>query len=268
MLLQEDNARAVREADIVILACNSNSAHDILGKPNVRSAFREHEGTKILVSLLGGVATTQLKHSLQHSSSNITTHSADQVLEQRCAVIRAIPNMAARLKQSMTVLSLPPSTPGPPAGATANTLITDPLPAAHALVSRLFSHIGATEWLPEALLDNGASLCAATPALFATLIGAIASSDGAVAIDAYYGGPRGNHALRMAAYAARGTADLLLAGQPPEQIRNEVATEGGATRRGLDALHRMKVAEALREAMMEIFAAAGTLGQWELSAHV
>jgi len=72
----------------------------------------------------------------------------------------------------------------------------------------------------------------------------------------------------MAAYAARGTADLLLAGQPPEEIRNEVATEGGATRRGLDALHRMKVAEALREAMMEIFAAAGTLGQRELSAHV
>ena len=107
-------------------------------------------------------------------------------------------------------------------------------------------------------MDNGASLCAATPALFATLIEAIATSDGAVAIDTY-GGTLENHALRMAAYAARGTADLLLAGQQPEEIRKEVATEGGATRQGLNALDRMKVAEALRKFMTEIFAAAGTL---------
>lgn len=261
VLLQEENARAVREADIVILGCKSNSVQDILGKPDVRSALLEHECKKILVSLLGGVATTQLKQLL-HSSSN-TTQSAGQVVEERCEVVRAIPNIAARFKQSMTVLSLPSSKPGPTANNTANTRNpsgADLLTAEHSLIGNLFEHIGATEWLPEALMDNGASLCAATPALFATLIEAIATSDGAVAIDTY-GGTLENHALRMAAYAARGTADLLLAGQQPEEIRKDVATEGGATRQGLNALDQMKVAEALRKSMTEIFTAAGTLGE-------
>lgn len=261
VLLQGENARAVREADIVILGCNSNSVQDILGKPDVRSAFLEHECKKILVSLLGGVATTQLKQLL-HSPSN-TTQSAGQVLEERCEVIRAIPNMAARVKQSMTVLSLPNSTFGPTVDNTANTRNTsgaDPLTAEHSLVGNLFEHIGAIEWLPEALMDNGATLCAATPALFATLIEAIATSDGAVAIDTY-GGTLDKNALRMAAYAARGTADLLLAGQQPEEIRKDVATEGGATWQGLYAMDRMKVPEALRMSMTEIFAAAGTLGE-------
>ncbi len=258
MLLQEENARAVREADIVILGCKSNSVPDILSRPDVRSAFLEHERKKILVSLLGGVTTTQLKQLLH--GSNDTTQSAGQVIEERCEVIRAIPNIAARFKQSMTVLSLPSSKLEPTGNNTQNTSSADPLTAEHSLIGNLFERIGATEWLPEALMDNGASLCAATPALFATLIEAIATSDGAVAINTY-GGTSGNRALRMAAYAARGTADLLLAGQEPEEIRNEVATKGGSTRQGLNALDRMKVAEALRKSMAEIFAAAGTLGE-------
>ncbi len=245
----------------MILGCKSNSVPDILGKPDVRSAFLEHESKKILVSLLGGVATAQLKQLLH--GSNDTAQSAGQVVEERCEVIRAIPNIAARFKQSMTVLSLPDSKFEPTGDNTANARNTsgaDLLTAEHALIGNLFSRIGATEWLPEALIDNGASLCASTPAIFATLIEAIATSDGAVAINTH-DGTSGNRALRMAAYAARGTADLLLAGQEPEEIRNEVATKGGSTRQGLNALDRMNVAEALRKSMAEIFAAAGTLGE-------
>ena len=263
VLLQEDNARAVREADVVILGYNSKNVQDILGKPDVRAAFVEHQRKKILVSLLGGVPTTQLKQSLHGFSP--TTESAGLVLEERCEVIRAIPNMAARIKQSMTVISLPNPTFAPIAhnntAKTRNTPSAAPLlTAEHELIGNLFKNLGAIEWLPEALIDNGACLCAATPALFATLIDAIATSDGAVAIDTH-GGTLQNGALRMAAYAARGTADLLLAGQQPDEVRNEVATEGGATWQGLNALDRMKVAEALRKSMAKIFAAAGTLGE-------
>ena len=266
VLLQEENARAVRESDVVMLGCKSNAFRDVLGKPDVRLAFLEQgRGKKVLVSLLGGVTVAQLKHSLD-CSSDATGHSAGRVLEEKpCEIIRAIPNMAARVRQSMTVLSLPTSTSEPTADGTATThnasgADNDTLPAADSLVGNLFARVGATEWLPERLIDNGASLCAATPALFATLIEAVATSDGAVAIDTHGGKTQGNSALRMAAYAARGTADLLLVGQSPEEIRKEVATEGGATRRGLDALDRMDVAKALRKSMAEIFAAAGTLG--------
>ena len=267
VLLQEENARAVRESDVVMLGCKSNAFRDVLAKPDVRSAFLEHgRGKKVLVSLLGGVTVAQMEHSLD-CSSDATGHCAGRVLEEKpCEIIRAIPNMAARVRQSMTVLSLPSSTSELTADGTANTHDASgaddiTLPAAHTLAGNLFARVGATEWLPERLIDNGASLCAATPALFATLIEAVATSDGAVALDTHGGNPRGNSALRMAAYAARGTAALVLAGQPPEEIRKEVATEGGATTRGLDALDRMEVADALRKSMAEIFAAAGTLGR-------
>lgn len=256
----------------MFLGCKSYNYQDVLSKPDVHSAFLEHKGKekkrKTLVSLLGGVSTTQLKHSLLDSGQ--PAQSAWEVLEERCEIIRAIPNIAARVKQSMTVLSLPDSTPGPRTTTVDddnnnnnngdNNPTADPLTAEHALIGKLFSHIGATEWLPETLIDNGASLCASTPALFATLIEAIATSDGALAIDTHAGRMLKNNALRMAAYAARGTVDLLLTGQQPEEIRNDVATEGGATRRGLDALDRLEVAEAVRGSMGEIFAAAGGLG--------
>ena len=266
VLLHEENARGVRESDVVMLGCKSNDFRDVLGEADVRSAFRERgqgkeKKKKVLVSLLGGVTVAQLRHSLDGSSDDATGPSAARAPEEEeeaCEIVRAIPNMAARVRQSMTVLSLPPST----SESTANTHSADnntTLPAAYSLIANLFALVGATDFLPEHLLDNGASLCASTPALFATLIEAIATSDGALAIDTY-----GNSALRMAAYAARGTADLLLAGrQSPSEIRNEVATAGGATRRGLDTLERMGVGEALRESMGEIFKAAGRLGQRE-----
>ena len=278
VLLQEENARAVRESDVVLLGCRSNAFRDVLGEPDVRAAFREHgrggKKKKVLVSLLGGVTVAQLRRSLDGSNDDATGPSAGRVPQQEeeeepYEIIRAIPNIPARVRQSMTVISLPPSTSESTAlthSADANT--TTPLPPTHSLILNLFSHLGATDFLPEALIDNGACLCASTPALFATLIEAIATSDGALAIDTYDGGrtspPGPSTALRMAAYAARGTAELLLAGQQsPEEIRNEVATAGGATRRGLDKLDRMEVVDALRESMAEIFAAAGTLGQRE-----
>lgn len=261
VLLQEENARVVREADVVLLGCESPTFRDVLGKPDVASAFLHHKSKKILVSLLGGVSTKQLKQSLQASNESIP--SAGQIFEERCEIIRAIPNVAARIKQSMTVLSLPDSKSGPAAADNTadiqNSPGANPLTAEHSLVGNLFERVGAIKWLPETILDNGASLCASTPALFATLIEAIATSDGALAINTDGGSPQ-NDALRMAAYAARGTADLLLAGQQPEEIRNEVATKGGSTRQGLNAMDRMKVAEALRESMTEVFAAAGALG--------
>ena len=245
----------------MILGCKSNSVQDILGKSDVRSAFLEYECKKILVSLLGGVATIYLKQLL-YSSSN-TTQSVGQVVQERCEVVRAIPNIAIRFKQSITILSLPSSKPGPTANNTANIRNpsgTELLTAEHSLIGNLFEHIRATKWLPEALMDKGTSLYTATPALFTTLIKAIATSNSAVAIDTYSRTLK-NHTLRMTAYTTRGTADLLLTGQQPEEIRNEVAIEGGATRQGLNALDQIKVAEALRKSITVIFTAARTLGE-------
>lgn len=59
VLLQEENARVVRESDVVMLGCKSNAFRDVLSKPDVRLAFLKHRSRKkVLVSLLGGVTVT------------------------------------------------------------------------------------------------------------------------------------------------------------------------------------------------------------------
>ena len=119
------------------------------------------------------------------------------------------------------------------------------------LVGDLFGRIGAVQWLPEKIIDKGAVLCSATIALFATLIEAVAASDGAVTIDSE-GEELKLDALGMAAQAVRGAAELLLDGETPEEIRTDVATPGGVTRKGLDAMEQWKVSEGMKEAMAVI----------------
>jgi pyrroline-5-carboxylate reductase len=79
-----------------------------------------------------------------------------------------------------------------------------------------------------------------------------------------HGGELRNDALRMAAYAARGAAELILSGRCPAEIVTEVATPGGATRKGLDKLVEIEMPKLINDAMAKTFQAAGALGVGEI----
>ena len=194
---------------------------DILNEEGIKEAL---EG-KLLISILAGVPVSQIEEILYGSSS-----SRDPDTEGRCRIVRVMPNTASLIRQSMTVIAT--STP--------------PLPPHLAtLVTWMFTRIGRVAHLPPSTMDASTALCGSGPAFFALILEAI--TDGAVAM----GLPR-VEAQAMAAQTMKGTAELILNGEHPAQLKDKVCTPGGCTIGGLlvleEGMVRGTVARSVREA--------------------
>lgn len=214
---QNDNLTPVRASDIVLLACKPYMTAGILGNDDMRAALKG----KLLISILAGVPEKQISDALYPSG----------VPDDACTIVRAMPNTAAAIRESMTVINT--STP--------------PLPEETSkLVSWIFTRIGRVVHLPPSNMDACTALCGSGPAFGAVMIESMAM--GAIAM----GVPR-DEAYTMAAQTLRGMAGLALSsGDHPAVLRDKVSTPGGCTIGGLLALEegnfRATVARAVREA--------------------
>ncbi|MCJ1436350.1 delta 1-pyrroline-5-carboxylate reductase [Xylographa pallens] len=220
-ILQNENLRGVQEADVILLGCKPYNLISILSEPGVREALRG----KLLISILAGVPVSQIEETLYPSGNGVAPKN-----EQRCRIVRALPNTASILRESMTVIAT--STP--------------PLPQhLDYLVTWMFTRIGQVRQVNPALMDVCTALCGSGPAFFSLFMEAIA--DGAVAM----GLPR-KEALYMAAQTMKGTAAMILEGEHPAILRDKVSTPGGCTIGGLLVLEegslRGTAARGLREA--------------------
>lgn len=150
---------------------------------------------------------------------------------QAKGVVRVMPNLAAALGKSPVALAAS----GGGAGV-------------HALVDALVAPLGQGEWLDdEALFDAVTALAGSGPAFVYRFIDAL--SAGAAAL----GVPRGQ-ADRLAMAMVEG-ASALAAASPhdPGELARQVASPGGVTQAGLDALDsadrlRILIADTLRAA--------------------
>ena len=217
-VVQEDNVAAVEQAEVVLLACKPQMAKDILGESGMAAALHG----KLLISICAGVTVDQIESFLHGSEVNTDP--------DRCRVVRAMPNTASLIRESMTVIATP----------------TPPLPPAlSGLVTWIFKRIGDVVFLPPQTMDASTALCGSGPAFFALMLEA--AIDGAVAM----GLPRAE-AQRMAAQTMRGAAGLVINGDHPALLRDKVSTPGGCTIGGLLVLEeggvRGTVARAVREA--------------------
>jgi pyrroline-5-carboxylate reductase len=224
--LTNQNVKGAQEADVILLCCKPQGFREILSEKGMKEAL----AGKVLISILAGVTAQQIEDCLYEN---------DQAAENKCLVVRVMPNTASFVRESMTVIS----TRNPP------------LPSdKSALVTWIFTRIGRVVHLPPDKMDACTALCGSGPAFFALMLEAMA--DGAVAM----GIPRAEAQI-MAAQTMRGTTGLVLNGEHPAILRDKVSTPGGCTIGGLLVLEEGSMRGTVARAVREATVVASQLGQ-------
>lgn len=229
-ILQNENVKGVSAADIVILGCKPYMVKDLLASEEIRSAL----SGKLLISICAGVPVDQISQALYGANYADLSETKDS-----CKIVRVMPNTAALVRESMTVI------------ATSNP----PLPPHYAdLTTWIFTRVGRVVTLPPSMMDVSTALCGSGPGFLALFMESLA--DGAVAM----GLPRAEAQL-MAAQTMRGTAGLVLNGEHPALVREKVCTPGGCTIGGLLELEEGGVRGAVSRSVRKATVVAGQLGR-------
>uniref|UniRef100_A0A832I5J3 Pyrroline-5-carboxylate reductase n=1 Tax=Eiseniibacteriota bacterium TaxID=2212470 RepID=A0A832I5J3_UNCEI len=196
-----DNRAAVRGSDIVIVAVEPRQIDGVLDE----IAAELTPGRHVLISVVTGV-----------SSAHIAERTGGRV-----PIVRAMPNTAIAVRQSMTCLAADGEGPA--------------LEAA----KQIFDAVGTTVIIEEAQMSAATALVACGIAFFLRAIRA--ASQGGIEI-----GFHSEDALAMAAQTARGAATLLLAkGDHPEHEIDRVTTPRGCTIAGLNQLEHEGFSSAM-----------------------
>jgi pyrroline-5-carboxylate reductase len=257
-IFQNDNVAAVRDADVILLACEPKAVDEVLGV--AAEGMREALEGKLLISTLAGVSLQRLHETIYSGrpspastaaaassssggdggGSGSSSHRSSDKNGGDCTIVRAMPNTAAAVRESMTVIV----TSDPPL----------PAPEKAELVEWIFTRIGKTAHLPEASISAATALCGAGPAFCALMAEALAA--GAIRT----GIPR-EEAYTMVAQVMRGTTGLLQRGEHPALLRDQVCTPGGATVAGLQVLEEGALRGTISRAVAETAEVAGRLGR-------
>ena len=187
-----DNAAVCNTAEIIILAILPQQLHAVLEdiKPSITAS-------QLIVSVVSGVSCSNIK----------------DVLGKDKSIIRAMPNTAISIGQSMTCIA-------------ADDHDADKIN----LVEELFETVGSVVVLAEELMTSATALCACGIAFFLRAIRA--ASQGGVEI-----GFHAEDALRMAVQTAKGAADLLLqTDNHTETEIDKVTSPKGCTIAGLNEM--------------------------------
>lgn len=192
-MIGTDNAAAVANADVIVLAVLPQQLNQLMEQIAGSIDVNRH----LVISVASGVSCSAIREKLSEG------------LE----VIRAMPNTAIAIGQSMTCVA------------------TDNASAPHVTeVTRMFETVGAVVKINEDLMTAATALCACGIAFF--LRGIRAASQGGVEI-----GFHADEALKMAVQTAKGAADLLLQMQShPEQEIDKVTSPKGCTIAGLNEM--------------------------------
>ena len=195
-----DNAEAIQGADIIVLAVLPQQLKKVMQEISSHVVPNQ-----IIVSVASGVSCRDVK----------------EVLGEDKIVVRAMPNTAIAIGQSMTCIA------------------TDSAPdEAVSRVEKLFEAVGSVVVIQEDLMTSATALCACGIAFFLRAIRA--ASQGGVEI-----GFHAHDALKMAIQTAKGAADLLLQTQNhPESEIDKVTSPKGCTIAGLNEMEHNGLSSA------------------------
>ncbi|QMU28613.1 pyrroline-5-carboxylate reductase [Adhaeribacter radiodurans] len=200
--ITDNNSQAVREADIVVIAVLPQQLDGLLD--SIRDEV--NAASHLLISVVSGVSVNDITNRL----------------DKQVQVVRAMPNTAIAIQESMTCLA-------------SNNATKENL----ALVKELFDTVGETIEIHEELMTSATALCACGIAFFLRSIRA--ASQGGTEI-----GFHAAEALHMAAQTAKGAAALLLAtGNHPEGEIDKVTSPKGCTIAGLNEMEHAGFSSAM-----------------------
>jgi pyrroline-5-carboxylate reductase len=201
-VVTDDNAAAVSQAGIVVVAVLPQQLNTLLDAIQPQLNTEKH----LLISIVSGV----------------TVQDVTQRVGKPVQVVRAMPNTAIAIQESMTCVAA--------GNATAENMAT---------VKALFDTVGETIEIHEELMTSATALCACGIAFFLRAIRA--ASQGGVEI-----GFHAAEALHMAAQTAKGAAALLLInGSHPENEIDKVTSPRGCTIAGLNEMEHEGFSSAL-----------------------
>ncbi len=198
----DNNLKAVKRADFVVIAVLPQQLNKLLDeiKPVIKSE------KQLLISVVSGVTCGDIRKQL----------------DMNVQIIRAMPNTAIAIGQSMTCIATDNGTP-----KNIN------------FVKSLFETVGVTIQINEELMTSATALCACGIAFFLRSIRA--ASQGGTEI-----GFHAHDALKMAAQTAKGAADLLLQlASHPEQEIDKVTSPSGCTIAGLNEMEHHGFSSAM-----------------------
>jgi len=196
-----NNASAVQNAEIILLTVLPSQLMGLLD--DISSSLNKNH---LLISIVSGVAITEIQEKVGKD----------------IPIIRAMPNTAAVLCESMTCLSSP-------------NQFAQGLKMAQAL----FEKVGNTLIIDETQMASATALCACGVAFFLRAIRA--ASQGGIEI-----GFHSDEAFTIAAQTARGAATLLLDNDShPEAEIDQVTTPMGATIAGLNEMEHQGFSSAM-----------------------
>ena len=198
----QSNRDAVKDADTVFICVLPQQLNELLEeiKPSIDIQ------KQLIVSVVTGAHTNVFRAAL---GDNIR-------------IIRAMPNTAMKVRQSMTCLS------------SANATEKDTL-----LIQGIFDTMGQSIIIEEEMMSAATALCACGIAFFLRAIRA--ASQGGVEIGFHAG-----DALRIAAQTALGAATLLTENKThPEQEIDKVTSPKGCTIAGLNEMEHQGLSSAM-----------------------
>ncbi len=205
--LEKDNKEAVKNSKVVIITVEPQHLDIVLNE--IGMTLTENN---ILISVVTGAKIEQISEKV---NKDVT-------------VIRAMPNTAMAVRESMTCLA-------------SNNATEDSMKIA----KKIFDAVGTTLIIEEEMMSAATALAACGIAFFLRAIRA--ASQGGIEI-----GFHAQEALSMAAQTAKGAATLLLTNQRhPEHEIDKVTTPMGCTIAGLNRMEHEGFSSAMIKGITE-----------------
>ncbi|OGE51865.1 hypothetical protein PENARI_c012G07524 [Penicillium arizonense] len=219
-ILSGENVRTMQDSNVIILGCKPFMAEEVLGAKGVREAL----AGKLVISMLAGQSVERLLGIIRSSATEngTETGTVDPI------IMKAIPNMGAQFRESMTILE------EPGVNVPASMIET---------TEWIFKQVGTIKYLPASLTGLGTVLVGATLAALTLPIEGLL--DGCVA----EGLKRGD-AMEIVLQGIRGLSASLEAGTHPAVLRESISSPRGCTIQALLSLERSGARSDFAEAMV------------------